>query len=31
MTEFQGRDLHLVKKALCIGILTIESQDDGPF
>ncbi|EAT10564.1 hypothetical protein NYF14_12105 [Sphingobium sp. 10 DY56-G10] len=31
MAEFQGRDLHLVKKALCIGILTIESQDDGPF
>lgn len=31
MAEFQGRDLHLVKKALCIGILAIESQDGGPF
>ena len=31
MAEFEGRDLHLVKKALCIGILMIESQEDGPF
>ena len=31
MAELEGRDLHLVKKALCIGILTIESQEDGPF
>jgi len=31
MAEFEGRDLHLVKKALCVGILTIESQEDGPF
>ncbi|WP_166143190.1 hypothetical protein [Methylosinus sp. RM1] len=30
MTEFTGRDLHLVKKALAIAALTIEGQP-GPF
>lgn len=31
MAEFSGRDLHLVKKALCVSILAIEEQPDGPF
>ena len=30
MTEFTGRDLHLVKKALAIPVLAIERQP-GPF
>ncbi len=30
MAEFTGRDLHLVKKALSIAVLTIERQP-GPF
>lgn len=30
MAEFHLRELHLVKKALCIGVLAIERQD-GPF
>jgi len=30
MAEFTGRDLHLVKKALAIAVLTIERQP-GPF
>jgi hypothetical protein len=30
MTEFTGRDLHLVKKALAIAVLSIERQP-GPF
>ena len=31
MLEFAGRDLHLVKKALAIAMLTIERSPDGPF
>lgn len=30
MAEFHLRELHLVKKALCISVLAIERQD-GPF
>ena len=30
MVEFTGRDLHLVKKALAIAVLSIERQP-GPF
>ncbi|WP_262423136.1 hypothetical protein [Brevundimonas denitrificans] len=30
MTEFTGRDLHLVKKSLAIAVLAIEAQP-GPF
>ncbi|MET3794336.1 hypothetical protein [Aquamicrobium terrae] len=30
MTEFAGRDLHLVKKALAIAVLAIERMP-GPF
>jgi hypothetical protein len=30
MAEFTGRELHLVKKALAIAVLTIERQP-GPF
>ncbi|MCK1349218.1 hypothetical protein ABIB75_006953 [Bradyrhizobium sp. GM2.2] len=30
MAEFTGRDLHLVKKALAIAVLTIE-REPGPF
>ena len=31
MLEIAGRDLHLVKKALAIAMLTIERSPDGPF
>ena len=31
MLEFAGRDLHLVKKALAIAMLTIERSPEGPF
>ena len=31
MLEFAGRDLHLVKKALAVAMLTIERSPDGPF
>ena len=31
MPNFEGRDLHLVKKALAIALLTIERSPDGPF
>ncbi len=30
MAQFEGRDLHLVKKALAIAVLAIERQP-GPF
>jgi hypothetical protein len=30
MAEFRNRELHLVKKALCIAVLAIEQQP-GPF
>ncbi|TPG38928.1 hypothetical protein EAH79_14295 [Sphingomonas koreensis] len=30
MTEFSGRDLHLVKKALAIAVLAVERMP-GPF
>ncbi len=29
MAEFRGRDLHLVKKALAIAVLTIERMPAG--
>ena len=31
MPELAGRDLHLVKKALAIAVLTIERSPPGPF
>jgi hypothetical protein len=31
MPDLAGRDLHLVKKALAIAVLTIERSPDGPF
>lgn len=31
MAQFSGRDLHLVKKALCLSILAMEELPDGPF
>lgn len=31
MATFENRDLHLVKKALCLSVLVIERQPEGPF
>jgi hypothetical protein len=31
MDQIIDRDLHLVKKALCLSIAVIEQQPDGPF
>lgn len=31
MAQITDRDLHLVKKALCLSIAVIEQQPDGPF
>lgn len=31
MAEIRSRDLHLVKKSLCLSIATIEAQAEGPF
>jgi len=31
MAQIDGRQLHLVKKALAIASLAIEDQEDGPF
>ncbi|HUD92807.1 hypothetical protein [Sphingobium sp.] len=31
MAVFEDRDLHLVKKALCIGVLAIEQSPDSAF
>ena len=31
MAEIIDRDLHLVKKALCLSIAVIEQQPEGPF
>ena len=31
MLELDGRNLHLVKKALAIAVLTIQRSPDGPF
>lgn len=31
MPELAGRDLHLIKKALAIAVLTIERMPEGPF
>jgi hypothetical protein len=31
MPELSGRNLHLVKKALAIAVLTIQRSPDGPF
>lgn len=31
MAEVASRDLHLVKKALCLSILVIERQPEGAF
>lgn len=31
MPELDTRDLHLVKKALAIAVLTIQRSPDGPF
>lgn len=31
MVLFESRDLHLVKKALCLSVLVIEKQPEGPF
>ncbi len=31
MPELDGRNLHLVKKALAIAVLTIQRSPDGPF
>ncbi|WP_093085507.1 hypothetical protein [Sphingobium sp. AP50] len=31
MAQITDRDLHLVKKALCLGIAVIEQQPEGPF
>jgi hypothetical protein len=31
MAQIEGRQLHLVKKALAIATLVIEGQEDGPF
>jgi hypothetical protein len=31
MATFEKRDLHLVKKALCLSVLVIERQAEGPF
>jgi hypothetical protein len=31
VAQIEGRQLHLVKKALAIATLTIEQQADGPF
>lgn len=31
MIELDGRNLHLVKKALAIAVLTIQRSPDGPF
>lgn len=31
MLEFDGREAHLIKKALAIAVLTIERSPDGPF
>jgi hypothetical protein len=31
MPELAGRDLHLIKKALAVAVLTIERMPEGPF
>ncbi len=31
MPELDGRNLHLVKKALAIAVLSIQRSPDGPF
>jgi hypothetical protein len=31
IAQIEGRQLHLVKKALAIATLAIEDQRDGPF
>ena len=31
MAQITDRDLHLVKKALCLSIAVIEQRPDGPF
>ena len=31
MALFESRDLHLLKKALCLSVLVIEKQPEGPF
>jgi hypothetical protein len=31
MVQIEGRQLHLVKKALAVATLAIEDQEDGPF
>ncbi len=31
MPELDGRNLHLVKKALAIAVLTIQRSPEGPF
>lgn len=31
MAQITDRDLHLVKKALCLSIAVIEQQPEGPF
>ena len=31
MVQIIDRDLHLVKKALCLSIAVIEQQPEGPF
>jgi hypothetical protein len=31
MAQIEGRQLHLLKKALAIATLAIEGQGDGPF
>jgi hypothetical protein len=31
VVQIEGRQLHLVKKALAIATLAIEQQEDGPF
>lgn len=31
MPELDGRDLHLVRKALAIAVLTIQRSPEGPF
>ncbi len=31
MPELSGRNLHLVKKALAIAVLTIQRSPEGPF
>ncbi len=31
MPELAGRDLHLIKKALAVAVMTIERMPEGPF